>query len=136
MRKFVEERLFPGKLLKGKAGTDSCTAGECSQARAVLGSLNWLTRELRADGSGRCSLLQQALSKLTYDDAREINQLVKRMKETAEMSITVWSIPFDELMWVSVSDASLRDSSEGGSLGAFTIIATSRGDADDQRRRA
>ncbi|CAK0848382.1 unnamed protein product [Prorocentrum cordatum] len=61
-------------------------------------------RELRADVAVRCSLLQHYLLTLTHDDVKEMNQLVKHMKETADLGILVWSIPFEELLWVSVSD--------------------------------
>eukprot|EP00959_Pyramimonas_sp_CCMP1952_P347727 7283907-Pyramimonas_sp.AAC.1 len=105
MTKFIGERLAPIKVSKGHGAHELCSPGECSQARAVLGLLNWLTRELRVDGSGRCSLLQQALRKLTYEDVKEINQLVKYMKDTAELGITAWSIPLNEIIWMSISDA-------------------------------
>eukprot|EP00959_Pyramimonas_sp_CCMP1952_P198193 4145606-Pyramimonas_sp.AAC.1 len=60
MEKFIETRLAPVRITKEKNEGEGCTPRECSQARAVLGSLNWLTRELRAHGTGKCSLPQQA----------------------------------------------------------------------------
>ena len=94
-----------------------------SQARAVLGSLNWLVRELRADGSGKCSLLQQALLRLTFEDVEEINALVEYMRATPKIGTHLWSIPLDRLTWTSVSDASLGNSEQNGSQGAFMIAA-------------
>ena len=99
-RKFIGERLSPLQVHRGKAGGEACSAGDCCQAKAVLGSLNWLTHHLRADGSGRCCRLQQSLYNLTNDDVKKINQLVKHTRETADLGITVWSIPLEELMWV------------------------------------
>ena len=61
---------------------------------------------------------------------------MKHMKETAELGITVWSIPFEELMWVSVSDASLHNSSEGGSQGAYAILATTTAIGRGERQPA
>eukprot|EP00959_Pyramimonas_sp_CCMP1952_P248249 5188819-Pyramimonas_sp.AAC.1 len=85
-----------------------------------MGPLNRLAREHRADGGGRRrrSQLQQALGTLTYDDVKEINQLAKHMKDTAEQGIAARSVPLEEPTRAPVSDASLHDSSRGGSYGA------------------
>eukprot|EP00959_Pyramimonas_sp_CCMP1952_P261455 5466528-Pyramimonas_sp.AAC.1 len=58
------------------------------------------------------------------------------MKDTAELGITVWSIPLTEIIWMSMSDASLHNSSEGGSQGAYAILATSRSISKGKRQPA
>ncbi|CAK9094398.1 Putative transposon Ty5-1 protein YCL074W, partial [Durusdinium trenchii] len=64
MQKFVEERLHPMDLEKGRKSQkkEPATPEEVSMARATCGALNWLSREGRPDASGPSSLMASKLS--------------------------------------------------------------------------
>eukprot|EP00439_Symbiodinium_sp_Y106_P051746 s4878_g6.t3 len=105
LHKFIEERLAPVEI-EGKLGEQSATAHEVAQARAVLGSLNWLGREGRPDLVGEVSILSSRVPDLRVKELRDINRTVERAKATATLSITIKGISEESIGFGVVSDAS------------------------------
>ena len=115
LQKFAEERLEPIRI-EGKTGDDLASIGEVSQARAVLGSLNWLGREGRPDLVGEVSILSSRVPNLRIKDLRQINAVVQRARGTsANVTIKIRRIPEERLGFAVVSDASYANVREGGS---------------------
>ena len=118
MQKFIEERLHPVDLEKGRKSQkkEPATPEEVSMARATCGALNWLSREGRPDASGPSSLISK-LSKLTVEDLVQLNQVVDNLKEHAAMSLKIQ--PLKKMRMSVVTDASFANNgfhSQGGHL--------------------
>ena len=122
LQKFIEERLEP-VMIQGKTGDEHATLQEVSQARAVLGSLNWLGREGRPDLVGEVSILSSRVPDLRVKDLRDINKTVERAKATASLCVKVQGIPEENLGFGVVSDASYGNVREGGSQGGHCVVA-------------
>ena len=96
LQKFIEERLSP-VVIEGKLNDETASATEVAQARAVLGSLNWLGREGRPDLVGEVSILSSRIPELRVKDLREMNRVVERGQSTAELAVTIKGIPEDKI---------------------------------------
>ena len=119
MQKFVEERLFPIELEKGRSSQrrSDATSEEVAKARAVCGSLNWLAKEGRPDAAGPSSLHSSKLANLKIEDILAINGTVKRLKETAEFAVILQ--PLHNMKLSIVTDASFANNgyhSQGGQM--------------------
>jgi hypothetical protein len=119
MQKFVEERLFPIELEKGRSSQrrSDATSEEVAKARAVCGSLNWLAKEGRPDAAGPSSLHSSKLANLKIEDILAINDTVKRLKETAEFAVILQ--PLHNMKLSIVTDASFANNgyhSQGGQM--------------------
>ena len=93
-------------MIEGKLNDETASATEVAQARAVLGSLNWLGREGRPDLVGEVSILSSRIPELRVKDLREMNRVVERAHSTAELAVTIKGIPEDKIGFGVVSDAS------------------------------
>ena len=119
MRKFVSERLQEVKLEKGRKSQrkDEATEQERGQARATCGSLNWLSKEGRPDAAGPSSIMSSRLTRLTVEDIVDLNEVVKKLKETPEMAIKIQ--PLTNMQLAVVTDASFGNNghhSQGGQM--------------------
>ena len=119
MQKFIEERLHPVQLEKGRKVDKKATANdqEISAARATCGALNWLSREGRPDASGASSLVASKLAKLTIEDITQLNQVVAGLKEHSSLSLKIQ--PLKRMRLSVVTDASFANNgfhSQGGHL--------------------
>ena len=122
LQKFIEERLSPVNIV-GKVGEEPATPQEVSEARAVLGSLNWLGREGRPDLVGEVSILSSRVPDLRVRDLKEINKTVERAKATASLCVTIKGIPEKEIGFGVVSDASYGNVRDGGSQGGHCVVS-------------
>ena len=125
MMKFVTERLEPIMLAKGRKSQlkSLATESEIAQARAVVGSLNWASREGRPDAAAAASLSSSKFPKPLVEDLLDINKAVKMIKARPDLSIKVRSIDPDRLAWGVMTDASFDNAGDGRSQGAFGVIA-------------
>eukprot|EP00913_Durusdinium_trenchii_P024025 g22563.t1 len=119
MQKFIQERLHPVPLEKGRKTDKKAMANddEVSAARATCGALNWLSREGRPDASGPSSLLSSKLSKLCIEDINQMNQVVTELKANSELSLQIQ--PLRKMRLSVVTDASFANHgfhSQGGHL--------------------
>ena len=91
MEKFIKERLHEVNLEKGRKSDRKAkaTEEEISAARATCGALNSLSKEGRPDAAGPSSLMASRLSSLTVEDILELNQVVKSLKESAEIQVRI-----------------------------------------------
>ena len=122
LQKFIEERLEPVTIV-GKTGEERATAQEVSEARAVLGSLNWLGREGRPDLVGEVSILSSRVPDLRVKDLKDLNKTVERAKATSGDCVTVKGIPEKDIGFGVVSDASYGNVRDGGSQGGHCVVA-------------
>lgn len=126
MQKFIEERLSPVELEKGRAShkKEMANVEEIAKARAVCGALNWLAKEGRPDAAGPSSLHSSRLSSLKIEDILAINDTVKNLKANAEFAVNLQ--PLTNMKLSVVTDASFANNgyhSQGGQM----VIAHERG---------
>ena len=119
MEKFIAERLNPISLEKERASKkkEEATEDERHAARAACGALNWLSKEGRPDAAGPSSLLSSRLGMLTVEDLVSINEVIKVLKENADLTIKIQ--PLKQMRLSVITDASFANSgfhSQGGHL--------------------
>ena len=127
--KFVQERLSPIAIPRGRRSDkkSETTDGEKRQLRAVWGSINWVQRESRPDVSALASLGMGSLNHSTVQDLCDANVAVERLKAEPFLGIKLPHIPFHQVRWATVQDASWANAAEDHSQGAFLVGATSPG---------
>ncbi|CAE7833764.1 RE2, partial [Symbiodinium necroappetens] len=125
MHKFVTERLSPVQLSKGRRSEPKALANdsEINQMRAVIGALNWLSKEGRPDAAAAASLGQSTFPKPIVQDILDVNLAVKMLKEKPELTIRIRSIELSKLAWGVISDASFGNAHAGHSQGAYAVLA-------------
>ena len=125
MQKFVEERLHPVILEKGRAGDKSQLANQAEKdaAGSTCGALNWLAKEGRPDAAGPSSLLSSRISRLTIEDIQSMNEVVKCIKANSEFFVRIQ--PLQRMKLGVISDASFGNS-DFHSQGGHMIIAHER----------
>lgn len=119
MQKFIEERLRPVALEKGRLANKKSFANEheVSMARATCGALNWLSKGSRLDAAGPSSLMASKLSRLTIEDIVSLNAVVKNLKDNSHASILIQ--PLQHMKLSKVTDAPFANSdyhSQGGQI--------------------
>ena len=119
MCKFIQERLHEIPLDKGRRSSkkEPVTETERTQARALCGSLNWLSKEGRPDAAGPSSLMSSRLTRMTVEDLIQLNEVVRGLKETAEVTLQVQ--PLKEMQLAVITDASFGNDgfhSQGGQM--------------------
>ena len=119
MQKFIEERLHPVELEKGrlKDRKQFATDREVSLARATCGALNWLSKEGRPDAAGPSSLMASKLARLTIEDIVSLNAVVKNLKANSQNAIRIQ--PLKNMKLSIATDASFANNgyhSQGGQL--------------------
>ena len=82
---------------------------EISVLRAINGSLNWLASQSRPDLSAQVSLSQQSMSQPTVHSLCEANNIVRRAKQHADLSIRFRATAPENLALVSHSDAAFAN---------------------------
>lgn len=106
MCKFVQERLEEIPMAKGRKSQrkEQVTEEERSQARAVCGSLNWLSKEGRPDAAGHSSLMSSRLTRMVVEDLVQLNDVVKNLKESPDLTIKIQ--PLKDMQLAVITDAS------------------------------
>ena len=83
---------------------EQVTEEERSQARAVCGSLNWLSKEGRPDAAGPSSLMSSRLTRMVVEDLVQLNDVVKNLKESPDLTIKIQ--PLKDMQLAVITDAS------------------------------
>ena len=135
MAKFVEERLAPLTLERGRRSKpeEAATESERQRARGLLGSLAWLAKEGRPDVAGATSMLASRIGSLKVKDLVELNRTVEEAKKYRDLTLSFYPIPPSQLGWGAVTDASWGNHADGSSQGALAVIAFDRALLDGQR---
>eukprot|EP00913_Durusdinium_trenchii_P024573 g23067.t1 len=93
------------------------TEEERSAARAVCGSLNWLSKEGRPDASSAASLFSSKLNRMNVEDLMAMNDAIKQIKENPGLEIGIQ--PIRGMKLAVITDASFGNHgfhSQGGQM--------------------
>ncbi|CAE7879428.1 Kcnh5, partial [Symbiodinium microadriaticum] len=125
MEKYVQERLFPMKIERGRRSNPDAeaTAEEKQQARAVIGALAWAAKEARPDAAAAASIMASRLPSAKVRDLAELNKAVEAVKANSQLELKYFPISPESLGWGTVTDASWANHADGSSQGATAVIA-------------
>ena len=108
------------------------TDREINALRAINGAANWLASQSRPDLSVQTSFSQQAFPAPKVSDLLFANQLVRRAKQHAEVSVTVRDIPLDELAISCHSDAGFANAGSHQTQAGYVLAFVNRALDDDK----
>ncbi|CAE7247758.1 RE1, partial [Symbiodinium sp. CCMP2592] len=107
-----------------KGPSRTMTDGELSQARAVLGSVQWRVTQSGPQHAAKLGHLQSLLSTKDTACISQINKLVREVQSARHLGTHVQNLgdcPAEELIFVGWSDASLANRPDLSSTGGFLI---------------
>ena len=90
-------------------------------------SINWVQRETRPNVSALASLGNGSLNHSTVQDLYDANMAVERLKAELFLGVKLSHIPFHQVRWATVPDASWANAAEDHSQRAFLAGAISPG---------
>ena len=106
----------------GRCQEDAILPTEITQARQLIGQLNWLATQTRPDLSYDVSGLSSILKQKNVDCLKQINRTIKKAKkEKSQVDIPDLGNP-DHLRITAYSDASFANLNDGGSQGGYIIF--------------
>jgi hypothetical protein len=103
------EKILPISFDRGTRGlNDKATSGEIAQARSVIGSLAWISRQTRPDLCYQCSRLQSTVSAAMVKHLMQCNKVLQEAQATSEVGLYFKAgvMDFETSILISISDAS------------------------------
>ena len=91
--------------------------------RAVVGSLNWASREGRPDAAASASLSASKFLRPIVQDLIDLNKAIQTIKPRPDLNIKMRSVPVDKLAWGVMTDSSFDNAGDGKSQGACGVLA-------------
>ena len=104
---------------KGEKVTDE----ERTQMRGILDGINWLVSGSRPDLAAWCSLLQQRVCEATVADLIDLNKLVSQAHDNNEAHVWIRHIPWKDVQFTMLSDASWANAMGCCSQAGYMIAA-------------
>jgi hypothetical protein len=92
--------------------------------RGLIGSLQYASTNTRPDLSNRLSSLQSQINSAQIETLAEANRLLHEAKRYHDTTITIKSIPHEDLRFMVFSDASFASSSKPYSYAGSIIVGT------------
>jgi hypothetical protein len=126
-------REIPLTPLRKKQREQRITEQEFNQMRALTGSVLWAVRKRRPDAAGPINLFQRKGRDACVQDLVEANDLVKHLRETADLGIHVRPIKMERLRVCVHADASLNAVAGCKSQGA-TMVSLVDQDVVEERQ--
>ena len=116
------KKLRPIPLQNGRKPEDKLTPTEITEARQLIGQLNWLATQTRPDLSFDVSALSAILKQENVECIKQINRTIKKAKkEKSQIHIPNLGNP-KLLQIIAYSDASFANLTDGGSQGGYIIF--------------
>ena len=103
------EKILPITFDRGTRGLDDkATPGEIAQARSVIGSLAWISRQTRPELCYQCSRLQSVVATAKVKHLTQCNNVLHDAQATSSIGLYFKSgaFSFDESILMSIHDAS------------------------------
>ena len=97
---------------------------ELSQARAVLGAIQWRVQQTGPQHAAKLSLLQSALPNGTKETLHQINKLVREVYAQKDLSISVQqldAVADKDLVMIAWTDAAVGNRPDLSSTGAYVV---------------
>ena len=115
---------------------ESINESERQGLRGLIGSLQYAAINTRPNVSAKLSFLQSKINCATVHDLLEANRLLGETKKHAEVTVTISSIPVNQVRLVSYSDASFATREKKQSQKGGIILATHENVFQQQSARA
>ena len=125
------DKIKPATIPKGKSTEALLEAHQVKVLRAINGSLNWVTSQARPDLAAQTSFSQQSFPNPKIKHLRNVNTIVRRAKQHADLDITFKPIPLQDLAVCCHSDAAFANvgnHTQAGFMIAFTHKSLNQGE--------
>ena len=109
-----------------KKDTLTISEEERQSMRGLIGSLQYAATNTRPDICARLSFLQSKINKGCIKDLHDCNRLLADAKHHADVTITVTSLPVEDIQFVAYSDASFASRENKQSQKGCLILASHR----------
>ena len=95
MGKYVEERMAPVSIERGRRSHPESTATEeeKQKARGAIGSIAWAAKEGRLDLAAPASILAARMKNLKVKDLLEINKAIQNAKSKRDLTLRYFPTP-------------------------------------------
>ena len=118
---YIKE-LRPVPVQNGRCLEDKISPTEVTEARQLIGKLNWVATQTRPDLSYDVSTLSSILKQENVECIKQINRTIKKAKRE-KSQIYIPDLGNTELLQIiAYSDASFANLSNGGSQGGYVIF--------------
>ena len=97
-----------------------------TEFRSGIGSLQWMAGTTRGDLAADVSLLQKPPKDLTVQDLKEVNQVLKYVRATANSNFRINPMSVDDLVFVCYGDSGWANAPGNKSQGGLVILITSK----------
>ena len=104
-----------------KSPHTTLSSDETTKLRKALGQLNWLSNMTRPDISFTVSKLSANVTSATIADIKEVNKLIKHVKETSSQ-LRFPVLDCTSIQVIGYADASFNNLNDGGSQGGQIIF--------------
>ena len=123
------EKIKPANIPKTKNSDALLEDHQVKVLRAINGSLNWVTSQARPDLAAQTSFSQQSFPHPRIKHLRNVNTIVRRAKQHADLCISFKPIPLQQLVVCCHSDAAFAN--VGNHTQAGFMIAFAHTDLND-----
>ena len=103
---------------------ESVSESERQQFRALIGSLQYAAVNTRPDLSHRLGLMQGRVNQAQVQDLLDGNRLLHEAKANSQVSIQIQPIPFQDVRFLTFSDASFMSAKTTDAYQGMFIFAT------------
>ena len=117
------DKIKPANLPKNRSSEQPLEDHQVKVLRAINGSLNWVTSQARPDLASQTSFSQQSFPNPKLKHLRNVNSIVRRAKQHADLSLTFKPIALKNLAVCCHSDAAFANvgnHTQAGYMIAFT----------------
>ena len=112
MDEYVKSKLRPIEVPRGYlSNTKEISDGMLTNVKGVNGSLGWLASTARPNMAAPHSIIPSGYDRRSTQLISEVNAAVTQC-HAVPITITIWPIPFAELLWTTFTDSSF-DTGEG-----------------------
>ena len=136
MDEYVKSKLRPIGVPRGYlSNTKETSDGMLTNVKGVNGGLGWLASTARPDMAAPHSITPSGYDRRSPQLISEVNAAVKQC-HAVPITITIWPIPFAELLWTTFTDSSFdtgeRDS--GTNRVGWCVLQTNISTKNGRRR--
>eukprot|EP00435_Cladocopium_sp_Y103_P066707 s1366_g29.t1 len=121
--KAFAQKVKPASISKSASPEQPLEPHQIKVLRAINGSLNWLSSQARPDIAAQTSLSQQCFPNPKIKHLRQANNIIRRAKQHADLSLSFRPIPLENLTVACHSDAAFAnvgDHTQAGFVIGFT----------------
>ena len=119
-------KLIDVKKERRQHAGQKCNPSEVTALRSAAGNNSYLGKETRPDIMGPTAILQQVFPEPVVADLIEANRITRIAKDFADTKVVVKPIPPEQVAFLTVPDASLRNLQAESSQAGWIFMAVDK----------